>query len=151
MDHALAVVGPTETAKDLVREAGELAGAVDAKLTLLHVTDEQEYEQRRDQLAKVTGVGSMYSIGQARDGAKNYADDVGREVLGDLDVTYEAMGRLGDPADVVLRVVDDIGADHVFVTGPKRSPAGKALFGDDTQRIILDATVPVTVVTADGE
>ncbi|MFB6176451.1 MAG: universal stress protein [Halobaculum sp.] len=147
MEHAVAVVGPTETAKALVREAGELAGAVGAKLTLLHVTDEEEYEDRRDQLSQVTEVGSVYSIGQARDGAKNYAEDVGREVLEGVDVEFEPMGRLGDPAEVVVRVVEEIGADHIFVTGPKRSPAGKALFGDDTQRIILDATVPVTVVT----
>ena len=145
MDHALAVAGPTETAKALVREAGELADAVGAELTLLHVTDEEEYEQRRSQLADVTD--RTYSIGQARDGARNYANDVGREVLSDIGVSYDATGRLGDPSDVVLQVADEIGADHVFVTGPKRSPAGKALFGDDTQRIILDATIPVTVVT----
>lgn len=147
MEHALAVVGPTENAKRLVREAGELAAAVGAKLTLLHVTDEETYEDRRDQLSEVTEVGSVYSIGQARAGARNYADDVGREVLDDVAIDYDAMGRLGDLSEVVLRMTDEIDADHVFVTGPRRSPAGKALFGDDTQRIILDSPVPVTVIT----
>lgn len=147
MKHALAVVGPTAESKRLVREAGQLAAAVGAELTLLHVTDEETYEDRREQLAQVTEVGGVYSIGQARDGAKNYAEDVGREVLEGVDIDYEAIGRLGDLPEVVLSVTNEIGADHVFITGPKRSPAGKALFGDDTQRVILDSSVPVTVVT----
>lgn len=147
MDHALAVVGSTETAKRLVREAGELAAGVDAELTLLHVTDEEEYAEEREQLASVTSGAVSYSSGQAKDGARNYAADVGRAVLDDVDVRYDAAGRLGEFADVVLEEIDRTDVDHVFLTGPKRSPAGKALFGDDTQRIVLDSPVPVTVVT----
>lgn len=147
MEHALAVVGPTESAKKLVREAGELAAGVGAKLTLIHVTDEEEYDDRREELAKVTGVGSAYSVGQAVEGARSYASDVGREVLEDLDVEYDAVGSVGDRAETILTEADRRGCDHIFITGNQRSPAGKALFGDDTQRIILDATIPVTVIT----
>ncbi len=147
MENALAVVDSTETSKRLVREAGELAAGVGAELTVLHITDDDEYADQREQLAEVTEVGSVYSRGQARDGARTYAADVGRAVLDDIDVEYEPMGALGDTVDVILETIDEEGIDHVFVTGPKRSPAGKALFGDDTQRIVLDADVPVTVVT----
>lgn len=147
MENALAVVDSTETSKRLVREAGELAAGVGAELTVLHITDDDEYADQREQLAEVTEVGSVYSRGQARDGARSYAADVGRAVLDDIDVEYEPMGALGDTVDVILETIDEEEIDHVFVTGPKRSPAGKALFGDDTQRIVLDADVPVTVVT----
>lgn len=147
MDHALAVVGPTETAKTLVREAGELAAGVGATLTLVHVTDEDVYDERREELAKVTDAESAYSVGQAVEGARSYASDVGREVLEDVDVAYDAVGSVGDRAETVLTELDRRGCDHVFITGHRRSPTGKALFGDDTQRVILDATVPVTVVT----
>ena len=147
MDHALAVVGPTERAKALVREAGELAAGVGADLTLLHVTTEEEYDERREQLARVTNAGTVYGVGQAVEGARSYASDVGRETLEGLDVDYEAVGSVGDPAETVLAEVDRRGCDHVFITGPKRTPAGKALFGDVAQRVILDAAMPVTVIT----
>lgn len=145
MDHALAVVGPTETAKRLVREAGELAAGVDADLTLIYVADEEEYDNVREQLAEVTG--QTYGIGQALEGARNYASDIGREVLSDVDITYETTGLVGDRAETVLSEMDKRGCDHVFTTGKRRSPAGKALFGDDTQRLILDSEHPVTVIT----
>ncbi|QLG26964.1 universal stress protein [Halorarum halophilum] len=147
MEHALAVVGPTETAKELVREAGELAAGVDADLTLIHVTDEETYDEQREQLAKVTSASSTYSVGQAVEGARSYANDIGREVLRDVDVEYDAVGSVGDRAETILTETDRRGCDHVFLAGRKRSPAGKALFGDDAQRVILDADVPVTVVT----
>lgn len=147
MDHALAVVGPTETAKRLTREAGELAAGVDASLTLLHVTDEEEYEQQREQLAEVTRDDSAYNVGQAVEGARSYASDIGREVLEDIDIEYDAVGTVGDRAETVVAEARKRGCDHLFIAGRKRSPTGKALFGDDTQRIILDAEVPVTVVT----
>ena len=147
MDHALAVVGPTEAAKTLTREAGELAAGVGAELTLLHVTDEDVYDEQREQLQQLSSGDSTYSVGQAVEGARSYARDIGREVLEEVDVDYDAVGSLGDRAETVIREARERGCDHVFVTGNKRSPTGKALFGDDTQRIILDAEYPVTVVT----
>ncbi|WP_435064931.1 universal stress protein [Halobaculum sp. EA56] len=147
MEHALAVVGPTETAKRLTREAGKLAAGVDAKLTLLHVTDEDEYDEQREKLAQITRGDSTYSVGQAVEGARAYAADIGREVLEGVDVEYEAVGTVGDRAESVLTEARRRDCDHLFVAGRKRSPAGKALFGDDTQRLILDADGPVTVVT----
>ncbi|QZX98898.1 universal stress protein [Halobaculum rubrum] len=148
MDHALAVVGPTETAKTLTLEAGELAAGVDADLTLLYVADEDEYDERRKQLAEVTRGESTYGVGQALEGARAYASDIGREVLEDVDIEYEAVGMVGDRAETVLSEARRRGCDHVFIAGRKRSPTGKALFGDETQRIILEADMPVTVVTA---
>ena len=147
MDHALAVVGPTETAKTLTLEAGELAAGVDADLTLLHVTDEDEYDEQREQLAQVTRGSSTYGVGQAVEGARAYASDIGREVLEGVDIDYDAVGTVGDRAETVLSEARRRGCDHVFISGHKRSPTGKALFGDDTQRVILEADVPVTVVT----
>ncbi|UIO98867.1 universal stress protein [Halobaculum sp. CBA1158] len=147
MDHALAVVGPTETAKALTREAGELAAGVDAELTLLHVTDEDVYDEEREELARISRGDSTYSVGQAVEGARSYASDIGREVLSDVDIDYDAVGTVGDRAETVLAEADRRGCDHLFVAGRKRSPTGKALFGDDTQKIILDAEMAVTVIT----
>lgn len=147
MEHGVAVVGPTEEAKDLVREAGELAAGVDAELTLLHVTTEEEYNDRREELEQVSNYEASYSISQAMEGARNYAADIGREVLKGVDIEWEARGALGDRGETIVAEAERIGADHIFMSGRKRSPTGKALFGDATQRVILEFEHPVTVYT----
>ena len=47
MERAIAVVEASDSAKDLVHEAGELAAGVDAELILVHVTTDEEYADRR--------------------------------------------------------------------------------------------------------
>lgn len=148
MDHALAVVGADDVTKDLVREAGELAAGVDAKLTLLCVTSEEEYAEEREALESVPEADVTYSVEQALEGARSFARDVGREVLEDVDVEYETSGAVGDRGETILERAATEGCDHVFLTGQRRSPTGKAIFGDATQRVILDFDGPVTVVTA---
>jgi len=147
MEHAVAVVGPTEEAKALVREAGKLIAGVDAELTLLHVTTEEEYTERREELEQVSNYEASYSISQAMEGARNYAADIGREVLDGVDVEWRANGALGDRGDTIVTEANRHDADHVFMSGRKRSPTGKALFGDATQQVILEFEGPVTVYT----
>jgi len=148
MQRALAVVEPTETAKTLLREAGELSAGVDAELILVYGTTEEEYNERREDMARIPDIDTTYSLDQALDGARRFAKDMGRDVLTDVDVDWEAVGRIGEKADEVLALADERDCDHIFIAGRDRSPTGKAFFGDDTQRVILDAEVPVTVLTA---
>lgn len=148
MEHALAVVGPDDVTKELVREAGELAAGVDAKLTLLCVTSEDAYADEREALEAIPEADVTYSREQAFDGARSFAKDIGLEVLGDVDVEYETAGAIGDRVDTILEGAERHGCDHVFLTGQRRSPTGKAIFGDVTQRVVLDFEGPVTVVTA---
>ena len=147
MKRALAVIEASESAKALVREAGELAAGVGAELVLLHVTTNEEYEETRTSLERIPNLESSYTAGQALEGARQFAADLGREVLDGVDVEYEAVGRVGDERDEILATATDLGCDHVFLAGRKRSPTGKALFGDRTQSVILDFDGAVTVVT----
>ncbi|GAB7095734.1 universal stress protein [Halolamina litorea] len=147
MEHALAVVGPEDVAKDLVREAGELAAGVDARLTLLCVVSEDEYADEREALEAIPEADVSYSVDQALEGARSFASDVGVEALDGVDIEYETAGAVGDRAETVLQGAKKHGCDHVFLTGQRRSPTGKAIFGDVTQRVILDFEGPVTVVT----
>lgn len=148
MECALAVVEGDETAKGLVREAGELAAATGADMVLVHVTTEEEYAERREDLAAIPDRAGHYGIGEELEGARQYAADIGAEVLEGIDVDYDVVGRLGGKANEVLAVATDQNCDHIFMSGPKRSPAGKAVFGDATQEVILEFSGPVTVVTA---
>ncbi|ODR79295.1 universal stress protein UspA [Haladaptatus sp. W1] len=147
MKRALAIVEASESAKELVREAGELAAGVGAELVLLHVTTNEEYEDTRTSLEGIPNLETSYTAGQALEGARQFAQDIGREVLDGIDVEYEAIGRIGDERDQILDAATELDCDHVFLAGRKRSPTGKALFGDRTQSVILDFDGAVTVVT----
>lgn len=147
MERAIAVVEASDSAKELVREAGELAAGVDAELILLHVTTEDEYSDRRESMASIPDLNVNYTIDEAQDGARTFAKDIGRDVLDDVDIEPEAVGRVGEKGDEILQLADSRDADHIFLAGRKRSPTGKAIFGDVTQRIILEFDGAVTVVT----
>ena len=148
MERAIAVVEATDSAKDLVREAGELAAGVDAELLLVYGSTESEYAESREAMASIPDLDVNYTVDEAIDGARKFAADIGREVLADVDVEYEAVARLGEKGDEVLAVADEHDADHIFMAGRKRSPTGKAIFGDVTQRVILEFDGAVTVVTS---
>jgi nucleotide-binding universal stress UspA family protein len=147
MERALAVVDAEESTKALVREAGELAAAVDAELVLLHVTTNDEYEEMRQTMETIPDNSVGYSAEKARVGAEEFAADIGREVLEGIDADHEAVGALGDEQTEILDAAEAYDCDHLFIAGEKRSPTGKALFGDLTQSIILNFGGPVTVVT----
>lgn len=147
MEHALVVIDPSEGSKALVEEAGKLAAGVAAKITLLHVTTEETYADRRVEMESISDSAETYSLTQAKAGAENFAEDVGREVLADIDVEWTARGAIGEYDVRTIEEAKSLGCDHVFISGVKRSPTGKALFGDHTQQVILNFNGPVTVLT----
>ncbi|MGB9965938.1 universal stress protein [Halobacterium sp. CBA1126] len=148
MDRALAVIDPTDAAKDLLHEAGTLAAGVDADLVVIHVTTEDEYGGRREAMEAIPNSTADYTPHDAEEGAAEFAQDLADEILADLDVEYETAGYLGKKAEKTLDAAAEYGCDHIFLAGRKRSPTGKAIFGDATQKVILDYDHPVTVLTA---
>jgi nucleotide-binding universal stress UspA family protein len=63
-------------------------------------------------------------------------------------VHYEASG---DPADELLAAADAVDANAVCVSGRKRRPTGKAVFGSVTQDVVLGSDRPVIAVPAPVE
>lgn len=55
----------------------------------------------------------------------------------------------GEPTQVILDVAEEIDADSIAVSGRKRSPTGKAIFGSVTQSLLLASDRPVIVATSD--
>lgn len=148
MERALVAVYPIEGIEWLVAEAGRLSGGVDAGLIVLYARSESEYEEDRRAVEEVMALESTtYDVGQASEGAERVASEIADEALADVDVEYETMGVIGDSADRILSVADDHGCDHVFIPGRRRSPTGKAIFGDTAQQVILNFEGPVTIVT----
>jgi nucleotide-binding universal stress UspA family protein len=149
MDEALAVFD--EDGIELLEEAGELAAGVDAHLTVLALMTEEEFDEVAETLdvvgrAEHTGYGNDTVL----DAAKQEAREAVRDHYGDLDlewdVTTTVIADSGAAADGILETAEELGADHVFLSGQQRSPTGKAVFGDRTQAVILNFDGPVTTL-----
>lgn len=66
-----------------------------------------------------------------------------RDRLEEAGIDYEIRGLSSPPADGILSMADE--CDEIVMGGRKRSPVEKAILGSVTQRVVLNAEVPVTV------
>lgn len=126
-----------------ITSAGELTGGVGAELLIISVVDSGELRSSAERTA-VTGEGA----GSVEEVKRQAADDAAKRVsepLAEIDVTYRTEGVVGKPTEAILEYAADHDCDHVFVSGPGRTPAGKALFGDTIQTVILEFDGLVTV------
>ncbi|MFB6095706.1 MAG: universal stress protein [Halodesulfurarchaeum sp.] len=143
--------------KRLLREAGALAAGVDGELVILNVMAEEEYEERaesrREAGARNRSIRQLggYPLTQASDDAKRLAERLGWHALDDLDLEWLAVGSVGDEVTEILSIAEDFECDHLFVVGKRRSPSGKAIFGDLAQRLVLKFDGPVTVLVPEEE
>ncbi|WP_267643154.1 universal stress protein [Haloarchaeobius amylolyticus] len=149
MEHALVVLEDTPASKALVREAGSYATAEDATLSILVLVTEDEVERSVSTLETIGQVeNTSYGTETALKGALAFVDEVAAEAFDGLDVEYERLCEVvetSDRAEVTLDVAREHGCDHIFTTGRKRSPTGKALFGDFVQSLVLSFDGRVTV------
>ncbi|ADE01550.1 universal stress protein [Haloferax volcanii] len=152
MDRGLVLIENTDLHADLLREAREHALGADADLVLLVTLTEDEFEETQEVLDTIGDVEhTSYTEQDAFKGAMNDAEEVARKVFAtDDEVSYEIVPRIAaekERAETVIEVADEEGADHVFILGRKRSPTGKALFGDLAQFVILNFDGYVTLHT----
>lgn len=97
------------------------------------------------------------SDGDARiDSAELYDEDAypdtvtaAVQILESADIDPKIRHDHGEPTETILEVAEEIDADMIAVSGRKRSPAGKAIFGSVTQSLLLSADCPVIVATND--
>lgn len=151
MDRALVVVDDTELHRELLRDAGELAAGVGADLVVVSTMTEEEFNEDIEAIetiaeAETTGFGDRTVL----EVAQQFAHEIAREELDGIDVDVEPVGKLvdeGEHATEIIEVAENNGCDHIFIPGRRRSPTGKALFGDTAQGVILNYPDAVTVVT----
>ncbi len=72
-----------------------------------------------------------------------------KRILEEAGIEAEKRREHGEPSEVILKVAEEIDADSIAVSGRKRSPAGKAIFGSVTQSLLLSADRPVIVAMSD--
>jgi nucleotide-binding universal stress UspA family protein len=152
MQRALAVVDDTDAHRKLLKRAGELAAGTGAELILLSILTESEFRDGMDTVETIASVEHTgYDGSEIVSAAEQSAIDLATEAFGDLDVEYTSKGVVveeDEQSDAILQTAEEQDCDHVFVTGRRRSPTGKAIFGDTAQSVILNFNDPVTVVTA---
>ncbi|WP_435333489.1 universal stress protein [Haloarchaeobius sp. TZWWS8] len=150
MERALAIIrDDSAQTQSLVREAGRLAAGVGAELYLLHVFPEEKYEDIMS--SRLESDGRSFPLDEAEMEAEHFATQVGHSALEEVDVEYDVLGTVGREEMAILDVAEERECDHLFVTGRRRSPSGKALFGDLTQRLLLNFDGRVTVQLHDEE
>jgi nucleotide-binding universal stress UspA family protein len=153
MQPSLVVVDDTDAHEHLLREAGYIAAATETPLVLLSWISKEEIERNAEALQAMSdAVHSSFDANLARDVATQFAHEAADAALEDAggSVEYEVVSVVTDDgalADEVLNVAEEHGCDHVYIVGRKRSPTGKALFGDVAQRVVLNFDGLVTVAT----
>lgn len=54
-----------------------------------------------------------------------------------------------EPAEDIIAVADEVGADFIVIGLRRRTPVGKLFLGSNAQRILLEAMCPVLAVKAE--
>lgn len=139
----LAAVGEKHDTTAIVQTGHDLATAFQDELQVLHVIPEADAESHFDHLRRIPEFSEFgFEVEHER------AEDIARRLIettlseDDLD-PVTAVGRVGSPGEEILSLADKLDARYLVVGGRKRTPAGKALFGSVTQRVILDSERPV--------
>jgi nucleotide-binding universal stress UspA family protein len=75
--------------------------------------------------------------------------DTAVEILETEGIDVTTRGEYGDPSDEILAAAEETGADIIVMSGRKRSPTGKIIFGSISQSVLLNADRPVMTALAE--
>lgn len=152
----VAAVDGKELSSEVVTKANRIASGIDEELLVLHTMDRGQFEEIKEGPKSVgRGWDIPYTRYTKRDpdykieDARTDAADVAREIVEETlpsDTSFEVRGEVGDPAEVILDVAEEVDASFLVVGGRKRTPVGKALFGSVSQSLLLNANCPVVSV-----
>ncbi|MFB6097037.1 MAG: universal stress protein [Haloferacaceae archaeon] len=141
----VAAVDRSDRAGQIVAEAAELAAAFGDELHVVHVLNQSEFVEL--ERTSVEESGQAIDMDRIRDIAREIATEAAESVTDD----FTAVGLVGDASDEIVRYSDDQDARYIVISGRKRSPVGKALFGSVTQSVLLDADRPVVTALRDAD
>lgn len=150
MENGLVVVEDTDRHATLLREAAQYARGGDAKLIVLAFATGEEIGpgvRKIESIGEIEGVSEDDGEDAIIDAAEAELESFVRATLGETDIDYSVgVDILSEGYGMAtLNAADEYDCDHVFIAGRRRSPTGKAIFGDWVQRVLLNFDGLVTV------
>lgn len=145
IESVLLAIGPDDRnhVETLLDTVESIAGPTGAKVYLVHVFTHDEYNE----LMREVDADPTAQDVSPDDLAKRHGDvRTPASRLEERGMEYEIRGVVGYPNREVVKIAGDLGVDMLFIGGQHRSPAGKAVFGDYAQQVLLNADCPVTYV-----
>lgn len=137
VSHVLCPIDFSEGSRAALRMAAAVAAHFGARLTVLTVDDPLLAEAARQQAPDAPG--TMRPL-QA----------FCRETLGNTShIAIETRVAVGTPADEILKVAGDAGAQLIVMGSQGRSGAKKMFFGSTAERVLRDTKTPVLVTRAE--
>ena len=145
-DRILLAIGPEDrdSLDSLVGTAIDLAEPSNASVSLLYAFARDDYEETMEQMDIDTTTSGLTAdeVAQRHETVQRATDR-----LSSLGLDHEIRGVSGGTlSEKIVREIDRVEADAAVVGGSRRSPTGKAVFGDLAQQVLLDAPVPVLYV-----
>lgn len=145
----LAAIDENERSRQVVEIAYDLALAYDDELIALHVVPNETFESHRESLQAVPGF-EDFSVSQQASSAREIARRFVRHSLDDVDWDrVEVRGRVGSVTEKILAEATAVEPRYLVISGRRRSPTGKAIFGNTAQDILLSAECPVVSKMSD--
>jgi len=150
MTSSLAVVTTgSDREIDLLETAADFSRCRDSALLVLRLASSDEYEQVAETMETIGEVEhTSYGADDIRAGLTDDARKAVAEETAGRNLSTDVLLRViedDERADAILEVARENDCDHVFLVGQRRSPTGKALFGDVTQKVILNFDGEITL------
>lgn len=136
----VAAIDQSEDAQQIIDQAQTLASDMGEEIHVVHALDSTEFAEL--QREHVSSTPSDEGVLVREQIAAELADGV----VSELDETTEIVGLKGEPADSIAEYAERNDAKYIAIGGRQRSPTGKALFGNTTQSVLLQADRPIVVV-----
>jgi nucleotide-binding universal stress UspA family protein len=139
----LAAVDEKERSKHVIEIAHDLATTYGDDLAVLHVIPTEEHDEHQRSIRDIPEF-ENFSFNAEVESAERFARKFVLETIDDIDGDIlDPRGRVGDVAEEIISEAEGEKPRFLVISGRRRSPTGKALFGNKTQKVLLNVNCPV--------
>jgi nucleotide-binding universal stress UspA family protein len=142
-DSVLVGTDGSETAKEAVRQAAELAGRIGAKMHLVSAYEPVPEARLREERHGVPG-DTEWTINPREDVSVTLEDAA--QVIRDEGIDVDTHAREGDPADAILDVAEEQGVDLIVVGNKGMTGAKRFLLGSVPNKVSHHAPCSVMII-----
>ena len=144
LETLVVAVGPNDDTRteELTEAVLDIAEPTGSAVVLLHVFTERAYEEGIEEAGFTDDdPPSATELAARLEGIDILAAELETE-----GVPYEIRGSIGAEGETIIQETEAVGGDLLYLSGRKRSPTGKAVFGSTSHRIMMNASCPVLFV-----